>query len=219
MKNTLFLKPGIFALLMFSFFTANSYPDLKRYEWFKGKIELSDGTVYEGKMAFSIKDNYVIIRKGLKVKSYSPLHVNYFRFYDKNRKMIRQFYTLPLEKESGYKSLMFFELLVDGPITLLNREVLIKTDSPTESSAIDYLPIEENTYLRDRYYILNQDGLQRVWNMSTEFFEFVAADLEEEMHEYKKEHNLHLLKRHHIMRMIYYYNDAAISSELTAMNN
>ncbi len=149
MKKILF----IFLVLLFG---ENSFAqEFSRDYWHNGEVDLFSGDTFKGKLKYDLeKDNIVIQTEEGVIKSFSSQKVQGFQFFDALLRLPRYFHTLPFEKRISYSSPVFFELLSEGELNLLNREKITQRSIYYPSFAGGWTSTV--FVLEDDYYILDQ---------------------------------------------------------------
>lgn len=104
-------------MLTFSFRTQGQY--FAEAHWHKGRVELEDGKIHQGQLRYQLQENIVQFKSDDLVRSFNALQVEYFQFYDEAQDSVRHFYALEYDQQ-----MQFFELLLNGALTLLNRQEL-----------------------------------------------------------------------------------------------
>ena len=115
------LVGGVF-LLSFVRANAQEWP----FElWHDGKIVLNDADTLVGLVKYDMQQDIVqFSHNEKKPEVYTARKVLYFEIFDITTHKYRRFYTMPYSATSNYRSSRFFELLEEGKITLLSRELL-----------------------------------------------------------------------------------------------
>lgn len=86
----------------------------------------SDRDTVRGKLKYDMETNIVSLVVGPKVRTYSSHKIFYFEINDEILNTYRQFYSIPSKVNFDYKIPILFELLYEGPISLLTREAIIQ---------------------------------------------------------------------------------------------
>lgn len=174
---------------------------------------LNDGKILKGKIQYDLKQNVAMIKKKGLVKAFSAYNVNYFRFMDSERSMIRSFYSMPFFQENGQERLMFFELVFEDGFALFNRELTV----PKKHAVLVERPYvqkgeEEDLVNISDYYIFTPDGdFLRVETEKSDLVDKLSLSSKEtrEMEEFIDENQLDLDYPSDFIKVIYkvVYND------------
>src|SRR6478736_4081423 len=114
----------IFLALTFSFSGLYAQQRYSFEYWHDGKVVLESGDTINSKIKYNLQTDIIQASINKKIQTYSARKVLSFEIFDSVEKQYRQFYSMPYTTSSEYKSPIFFELLVEGKMTLLCRETL-----------------------------------------------------------------------------------------------
>jgi hypothetical protein len=201
----------LFATLTFLFFTFSSLQaqQFPQDYWHEGEITLFDEQNFQGRIKYDLeKDNVQItLTSNGSVKTYSSRNVESFEFIDAVLRMKRSFFTLPFQKSQGYESPMFFELLTDGKVALLNRETVILRQMPmymygTMAPSFTNVPILVDNF----YFLLKSEQKVIKFDEKKETVLKVLSDKKEKVQEYLANNKVNFSKRQDIMQLLDYYN-------------
>jgi hypothetical protein len=93
-----------------------------RTTWYLGALSTKTGEELAGEMQFDWETNSLKIKQEETIKTFSPSNVAKFEFFDPNWKEQRHFVSLPFSKKGRYASPRFFEILLEGKVSVLMRE-------------------------------------------------------------------------------------------------
>jgi hypothetical protein len=143
------------ALVIAAAVTASAQKDWPSELWHDGKIVLIDGDTLKGMVKYDFQQNvvqYVVNNKQAEI--YSARKVLFFEIFDETVHKYRRFFVLPYTNASNYKAPVFFELLEEGKITLLSRELLEYKTYNNNFYGGSYSRLVQTYY----YYLLKDDG-------------------------------------------------------------
>ncbi|MFZ2904721.1 MAG: hypothetical protein WAZ98_00840 [Cyclobacteriaceae bacterium] len=171
--------------------------------WHDGKIVLVTGDTLKGLVKYDLQQDIVQYnaQRG-NIEAYSARKVLFFEIFDTTVGHYRQFYALPYNTSSGYRTAVFFELLAEGKMTLLTRESL---EYRTYSSPYYYGSYSRQVLVY-RFYLLEESG---------NIVEFVGKKAElmtlmgkrsEAVEKYIKENKLKVEDRDDLAKIVAYYN-------------
>jgi hypothetical protein len=143
------------AMLLFLFADTSAQRNWPSELWHEGKVVLVAGDTLRGTVKYDFQQDllqYVV--NNSKAEIYSARKVLFFEIFDNTVHKYRQFFALPYSNPTGYKAPTFFELLGEGRITLLSRELL---EYKTYNSAF-YGGSYSRLVLTYYYYFLKEDG-------------------------------------------------------------
>jgi hypothetical protein len=208
MKKTAYL----FILTLFVTLVAQAQ-DFPSQIWHQGKIFLSSGEVYSGKVKYDLETNIVQLQSQ-SIETFSATTVDRFEIFDEYYGGTRTFYSLPYAVNSDYEVPIFFELLVQGEeITLLCREY-ITTDSrgmyrgmynPIYMNPMYGMPMMNSSRLAFDYYFLTDSEIQKYSQKKKELLE-VMDDKSEEVKLFIRKNRLDHDQRGDLLRITAYYN-------------
>lgn len=187
--------------------------DFPSQVWHQGKIFLSSGETYSGKVKYDLEANVVQLHNE-SLETFSATTVDHFEIFDEYYGGIRTFYSLPYAVNSDYQVPIFFELLVQGEeITLLCREY-ITTDSrgmgrgmyhPMYMHPMYGMPMMNSTRLAFDFYFLEDSGIRKYGQKKKELFELMD-DKSDEVKLFIRKNRLSHDKRGDLLRITAYYN-------------
>jgi hypothetical protein len=177
--------------------------------WHEGELTLFNGENMQGRVKYDLeKDNVQItLATNGSVKTYSSRNVESFEFIDAVLKMPRYFFALPFQKSVGYESPMFFELLSDGKVALLNREAVVMRTMPVYGYG-GMAPMFSNVpMLVDNFYFLVKSTKKVVqFNNKKEMILDIFIDKLDKIELYLKNNKVDFSKRNDLMKLVDYYN-------------
>lgn len=208
MKKALYLI--IFSLFITQVAPAQEFPSLI---WHQGKIFLSSGEVYSGKVKYDLETNIVQLQNQ-SIETFSATSVDHFEIFDEYYGGMRTFYSLPYAVNTDYQVPIFFELLVQGEeITLLCREY-ITSDSrgmqrsmyhPMYMNPMYGMPMMNSSRLAFDFYFLTEAEIQKYSQKKKELLEMME-DKSDEVKLYIRKNRLSHDKRGDLLRITAFYN-------------
>ncbi|MGF1533992.1 MAG: hypothetical protein ACFCUI_09825 [Bernardetiaceae bacterium] len=168
--------------------------------WHEGRVELKDGYKHSGQLRYSLQENLIQFKGENLIRNFNPTDVEYFQFYDEHREQVRHFYALVFEEKP-----IFFELLFNGAISLLNREKLVVRYM--NSFGWGAMGINTVSELHDQLFLL-LPGLviQPVPNTRRELVDLLPAH-QNEIDAYIRDHRIRLRQIGDIVMVLRYYNE------------
>jgi hypothetical protein len=194
---------GVVFLLSFVSGNAQEWP----FElWHDGKIVLNGGDTLSGLVKYDMQQDIVqFSHNEKKPEVYTARKVLYFEIFDITTHKYRRFYTMPYSATSNYRSSRFFELLEEGKITLLSRELLeYKTySSPYYSGSYSRLT------LTNKYYFLKDDGtIEEFLGTKSDLLDMMGNQAEA-VEKYIRSNNLRFEEKLDMQQIVDYYNALA----------
>lgn len=171
--------------------------------WHEGMVVLESGDTLRGQIKYDLQQDIIqFTDKRGTIEALSARKVLICEIFDKTINQYRQFYSLPYNATSGYRTPVFFELVAEGKLTVLCRERL---ENQTTSSPYYYGSFSR-TVLVNKYFLLKENG--DIVDFSTrrnDFLQLVGkhADI---MNGFMKDNKLQLDDKKELARIINYYN-------------
>jgi hypothetical protein len=126
--------------------------------WHEGYLVTSKEDTVRGMVKYDMDTDIVQVRiNDQQVKTFSSKQILYFEIYDKTVKNYRQFYALPFQVRVNFKTQSLFEVLYEGPLTLLVKEKIITVSDPYNQAYING-PVVSREKLSYSYYFIDQKG-------------------------------------------------------------
>jgi hypothetical protein len=123
--------------------------------WHEGKVILSDGDTLKGLVKYDLQQEIVQFAQNDKAAVvYSARKVLFFEIFDNTIHEYRQFFALPYSAAGSYQSLVFFELLSEGRMTLLCKEALEYRSVPIGYYGGSYTRL----VLVNNYFFMDEKG-------------------------------------------------------------
>lgn len=175
--------------------------------WHEGYLVTSKEDTVRGMLKYDMDTDIVqVLISQDQLKTYTSKKILYFEIYDKTVKNYRQFYALPYQVRIDYKTQSLFEVLYEGPLTLLVKEKIIMVSDPYNQSYFSG-PNLSREKLAYSYFFINQKGEM------TEYTSGKRADLmailkknQNKVRDYIKKNKLKTDKMRDIVRITAFYN-------------
>jgi hypothetical protein len=169
--------------------------------WHEGRAVLESNDTIKGSIKYDLQNDLLQVKVNNQQESFTARKILFFEIFDLTVKRYRQFYSLPYSPNNTYKVPVFFELLCEGKITLLNRERLEYRTVNTY-----YYYFTNGPFMVDHYFLLKPDG-------KIEGFEGRKADWlslmdnkEKEIREFVKENRFNFDDKYELIKIVEYYN-------------
>lgn len=162
----------IFVLLLGGFFVTKGQ-EFSNEVWHDGFLVTTSDDTVRGLLKYDMEANVVQLIQQNVVKTFSSHKIFYFEIFDNLVKNYRQFYSIPYNVNYDYKIPIIFELLYEGPLSLLAREAIVQE---TVSNSAAYWA---GSYVRDKvaytfYFLDKQGNIQRFTGKKSELFGIMA---------------------------------------------
>ena len=171
--------------------------------WHDGKVVLVSGDTLKGLLKYDFQQNLVeYVVNNRKAEIYHARKVLYFEIFDETVHRYRKFFALPYSNASNYKAPVFFELLEEGKLTLLSRELV---EYKTYNNAFyggSYTRLVQNYY----YYLLKEDGTLEDFRGSKNDLIEMMGNKGKSVEKYIKANRLDFDDKYDVTRIVAYYN-------------
>lgn len=171
--------------------------------WHTGKAVLDTGDTLRGLLKYDLDKDILQIQANNRLESYTARKVLLFEIFDETVRRYRNFYSLPYALAGQYKAPVFFELLQEGKLTVLCREVL---EYRTTSSPYYFYGSYTRLVLIYKYYVLRENGMiEEFRGKKNDWYELMPGK-SEEIEKFAKQNRLSLDEKYELSRVIEYYN-------------
>lgn len=198
MRITLFI---VFSLIGISS-SAQQFP----FEfWHEGKLILDSGDTLRGSIKYDLQNDLIQYqaKDPDKYEGYTARKVLMFEIFDATAKRYRIFYSLPFSQGGQYKAPVFFELLEEGKLTLLSRELV---EHRTTNSAFYYYGTYTRLVLINKYFLLKENGdIEEYRGKKNDWYSLMKGK-EAEVQKYVKANRLDLDEKYELAKAVNYYN-------------
>lgn len=196
----------VFFLVFFTvlFYTARAQ-EFSKEVWHDGFLVTTSEDTIRGLIKYDMEANIVQLIKNNVVKTFSSHKVFYLEIYDKVVQNYRQFYSIPYSVNFDYKIPIIFEVLYEGPLSLLSREALVQE---TYSNNGPYW--SGGTYVRDRmaytYFFLDAKGNITRYTGKRNDLLIIMARKSRQVKEFIKKNKLKTDEVRDLIRITAFYN-------------
>jgi hypothetical protein len=171
--------------------------------WHDGKVVLLEGDTLKGEVKYDLQQNLIQYNlPNRRTEAFSSRKVLFFEIFDNTIRKYRQFFALPYTNPTRYKATVFFELLVEGKLTLLAREAI---EYKTYSSPY-YLGSYSRQVLVNTYFFMDNDGNISEFDGNKGDLLTLVGDKADAVEKYMKENRLKIDDKYDFARIVAYYN-------------
>ena len=173
--------------------------------WHEGKLILDSGDTLRGSIKYDLQSDLIQYQSkpDNKLESYTARKVLFFEIFDNTVKRYRTFYSLPYSTAGQYKAPVFFELLVEGKLTVLCREFL---EYRTTSSPFYYYGTTTRLMLINKYFLLRENGeIEEYRGKKNDWYDLMRGK-EDDVQKYVKANRLDLDDKYELASALTYYN-------------
>lgn len=174
--------------------------------WHDGKLVLLDEDTIVGKIKYDFENDLVQINVRNTIQTYASRKILYFEIFDEMSNNYRYFYSLPYEIQPRYEVPIIFEVLYEGELTLLAREVIVTETVPQYNTF--YRPQFYNTRSRldYKYYFLDKKGRIELYSMKKNDLLNYMKKKSSQVKQYMRKNNLKHDQRADLFRIVAFYN-------------
>jgi hypothetical protein len=203
------VKKGFYLLVAITLLFS-AVPDSKAQQWpsqlwHEGKVILLQGDTLKGFVKYDLQQDLVQFSSSNNhVEAFSARKVLFFEIFDKTVNRYRQFFALPYNASSGYKTPVFFELLEEGKLTLLTRETLEYRTYNTYYYYSSY----SRLVLVYKYFFMTEDGNIVEFHPTKNNLLDMMGRKAEDVEKYMKSNRLKVDEqdKYDLARIVAYYN-------------
>lgn len=192
-------------LLLLSFAFVGYAQEFSSEVFHKGYLITSEGDTVRGKIKYDLEANIVSMVERGKIKTFSSHKVFYFEINDEILNTFRQFYSLPYAVNYGYEIPILFELLYEGPLSLLTREALVQ-QSQNAGSPYWGGATYPRTVVQYSFYFLNTKGEITYFSGKKKDLFAILYKKESEVKKYVKDNRLDTDDIRDLIRIAAFYN-------------
>lgn len=198
MKKTYFIVCLILVTL------ASQGQDFSSEAWHEGYLITSEGDTTRGLIKYDMETNIVQLISNNVVKTYSSYKIYYFEIYDAILDNYRQFYSIPYEVTTDYELPIIFEVLYEGPLSLLSREAIVQ-ENVTGTSAYWGGSYIQNS-IKYSFYFLDKSGNIRLFNRKRSELFTIMSKHQSDVKGFVKSNKMRLDDARDLIRITAFYN-------------
>jgi hypothetical protein len=171
--------------------------------WHEGKIILENGDTLRGLVKYDFQQDLVQYNfEDKRTEAFSARKVLFFEIFDNSVKKYRQIFALPFTNSTGYRAPVFFELLEEGKMTLLSREVLEYRNYTSPY----YIGSFTRQVLVNKYFFLDQKGNITEFTGGKSDLLDLMGKKSDDVEKYIKANRLKYEDKYDFARIVAYYN-------------
>lgn len=172
--------------------------------WHDGFLVTNDSDTLRGLIKYDMEANIVQVIQNQVVKTYSSHKVFYFEIYDKIVSSYRQFYSIPYNVNYNYKIPIIFEVLYEGPLSLMAREAIVQENVSNNSAYWG------GSFLMDvvsyTYYFLDKEGNMDVFTGKKADLLEIMSKHSRDVKDFIKQNKLKTDEIRDLIRITAFYN-------------
>ena len=174
--------------------------------WHEGKIVLtSEDTIY-GDVKYDLQNDLIQININKTIQTYSARKILFFEIFDATGNYFRQFYSLPYQIKPNYKVPLLFELLYEGPMTLLTREHVVMETTPHYNYYYRTSGVNRQKLAYTFYFLPEGKKIYRYEAKKKELTDVIMKDKSSEIKKFIKKNKLKHDRKVDLIKITTYYN-------------
>ncbi len=195
-------------LISAAFFTQSATVRLNAQQWpsaiwHEGKVVLLEGDTLKGQIKYDLQQDLIQYNlPNRRTEAFSARKVLFFEIFDNTVRKYRQFFALPYTNQTRYKATVFFELLVEGKLTLLAREAI---EYKTYSSPY-YMGSYSRQVLVNSYFFMDEEGNISAFDGNKGDLLNLMGNKSDDVEKYIKTNRLRTDDKYDFARIVAYYN-------------
>ena len=173
--------------------------------WHEGRIMLLEGDTLKGTIKYNLENDILQwLHQDKTVSTFTARKVIYFEIFDVSVDIYREFYALPFALGGDYKVPVFFEVLVEGRLTLLTRErVELRNVNPNPYFYYNNFNREVLVYT---FYFLDLKGdIIEYTGNKNELLRYFGRH-GDDVNRYMRQNKLKSDNKNHLIKILRYYN-------------
>ncbi len=171
----------------------------------QGFLVTNDRDTVRGKLKYDMETNIVTLAVGQKLRSFSSHKIFYFEINDEILNTYRQFYSIPHKVNYDYKIPILFELLYEGPLSLLTRESIVQQAQASNSpywGGANY----PRTVVQYSFFFLNTKGEITFFSGRKKDLLLIMRKKQNDVKKYMKDNRLDSDDVRDLIRITAFYN-------------
>jgi hypothetical protein len=172
-------------------------------DWYQGSVLLKSKETLKGEIAVRHDYDVVLFRNGNELTVYPAYKVQSFYIYDDVTERNRQFVSLQLLFGAATRH-QFFEVMLDGYVSVLRREHIVWYSIHLET--VDY-----------DYYVKKDDVLTLMYKFKRKVLPDLQRSSREDLSAFIRKNRLSRSRPDHVIRIIDYFNQQYVNKAPLAM--
>ncbi|MFY0628562.1 MAG: hypothetical protein JXR07_19855 [Reichenbachiella sp.] len=178
--------------------------------WHSGWVVTMDRDTLRGEINYDIPTNSVQVmvtrQRQKKILTFSSKKLMYFQIFDATLNNYRQFYSIPYQIRSDFKAPILFEILYEGPLTLMLRERIVVESDPYQTFTSVGSSAGSIERLEYTYYFIDTKGKITFYEGGKgEIYEIFKKN-SDKVKEYIKKNKLSVEDMRDLVRITAFYN-------------
>ncbi len=175
--------------------------------WHEGKVVLLKGDTLRGQLKYQIERDIVelVTHKSEPPMALTSRKILYFEIFDVLVNRFRYFYALPASLTGSYRVPRLFEVLHEGRLSLLAREMIVVQNNPANANFWNGGGFTRKILTHDYYFLYDNGEIKKFEGKKKELLQQMKrkAPL---VDAYIKENKLKYDRMNDLTRIVAYYN-------------
>ncbi len=173
--------------------------------WHSGHAVLTTGDTLNGEVKYDLVKDIIRVNTGSKIHTISARKIFFFEILDVTVDTYRQFYSLPFNLTTDYKSFLIFEVVFEGQMTLLARETIENKTSQYNSQYWSGGTYSRQVLTYDFYFLDNKGNITFFTKKKRDLISILYKK-RSEIDKYIRKNSLKMDRKRDLARIISYYN-------------
>lgn len=204
LKRSVYKYIAVFFLVFLFAATTVSAQEFSFQFWHPGSVVTIKKDTLKGEIKYDMEANSVQVRTPEKVHSFSSHSLIYCEFYDKTIDNTRKLYSIPYEVNKGFKSRILFELLFEGPTSLLSREKVVQ-ETINSGPNFGGMPLVRDRLLIHFFFLNNKGEIRYYSGKRTDLLELMGKK-SSSVKSFIRQNKLKTDEVRDLIRIIAFYN-------------
>lgn len=172
--------------------------------WHDGFVVTAKGDTLRGQVKYDMETNVILLQNS-QFKTFSSFQVFYFNIYDKLVENYRQFYSIPYRLKFDHETPVFFELLFEGPLSLLAREAIVQETVPLGNSVTRGATVVRDKVVLEFFFVDKEGDLAAFSGKKSDLYE-IMSQKQRKVKDFMKSNNLKADNARDLVRITAFYN-------------
>jgi hypothetical protein len=173
--------------------------------WHEGKVVLLSEDTLHGLIKYDLENDLIQVNVRNLIQTYSSRKILNFEIFDEGINNYRLFYALPYKVKPNYEVPILFEVLYEGPLTLLCREFIVQETVP-QFGYYSRFNFNRLRLTYDYYFLRKNGSIDQYFPKRKELLH-VMRNKSSEIKTFMKRNNLRYDRRDDLARITAYYNE------------
>ena len=176
--------------------------------WHQGEVVLMTKDTLIGEIKYDFDNDIVLLKHKDDVYSYNVRKFLSFQLLDITTETYRDFFALPFPIRANYKVPVLFEVLFEGPLTLLAREAIVEEQVLNQGyfNQPFYTGKTVRRLVKHFFFVDMEGEVYRHTMKKRDLFQLMRGE-HKEVRKYFKKNRLKINDEKDLIRIVAYYND------------